>query len=235
MFKLPFRKGGKLLPEKLALIDRAMQLNSYDSIADLGGVWGVEGGYLFHALDQYPLKRAVMIDTHPTPAFTSKAARYPELQIITGNFGAPEIAQQAGHVGAAILFDVLLHQVRPDWDKVIDTYSRIADCLIVYNQQWTGSAATQRLLDLGEDEYFKNVPHKRHEPPYVDLFQKLNEKHPDHERTWRDVHHIWQWGITDDDLIAAAEGHGLRLLHRETYGRFGSLRNFQNRGFIFAR
>lgn len=234
MFKLPFRKGGKLLPEKLALIDTAMRLKGYDSIADLGGCWGVEGGYLFHALDRHPVRRAVMIDTHPTATFLKKAVNYPSLEIIQGNFGSPEIARQAGHVGAAILFDVLLHQVRPNWDEVIRTYAHVADCLIIYNQQWTGSGATQRLLDLGEDEYFRNVPHKRSEPTYAELFRRLDQKHPDHDRNWRDVHHIWQWGITDRDLIDVAEGCGLRLLHRSEHGRFATLRNFQNRGFIFA-
>lgn len=235
MFKLPFRKGGKLLPEKLALIDTAMRLKGFDSIADLGGVWGVEGGYLFHALESFALKRGVMVDTHPTTTFIDKAARYPHLDVIRGNFGDPDVARQVGRVGAVILFDVLLHQVRPDWDEVIRTYAGISDCLIIYNQQWTGSRATQRLLELGEDEYFRNVPHKRDKAPYRELFGRLDQKHPDHDRPWRDVHHIWQWGITDEDLVRVAGECGLRLLHRGDYGRFASLRNFENRGFVFAR
>lgn len=235
MLKLPFRKRGKLLPEKLALIDRAAHLKGFDSIADLGGVWGVEGGYLFHALDSFPIKRAVMVDTHPTQAFLERSALFPQLQIIKGNFGSPEVATQIGHVGAVILFDVLLHQVHPNWDDVIRTYANIADCLIVYNQQWAEDGSTRRLLDLGEDEYFKNVPHDRNKPPYKDLFRRLDEKHPDHDRPWRDVHHIWQWGITDKDLISVAETAGLRLIYQNNYGKFGRLANFENRGFIFAR
>jgi hypothetical protein len=235
MFKIPWQKKGKLLPEKLALIDESMRLKAFDSIADLGGVWGVQGGYLFYAMDRHHLKRTVMVDTHPTPEFLAKAEAYPGLQVIKGNFGEPETAARVGKVGAVLLFDVLLHQVKPDWLDVIRTYAGIADCLIVYNQQWIGGGSTKRLLELGEDEYFRNVPHKRSQPAYANLFRKLDEKHPHHERTWRDVHHIWQWGITDDDLIGVAESCGLQTRFRANYGRFSTLRNFENHGFIFCR
>lgn len=235
MFNLPFRKYAKLLPEKLALIDTASRLTNFDSIADLGGVWGVEGGYLFHALDTISMKRAVMVDTHPTDKFLARAKDHPELQVLQGNFGDPEIARQVGHVGAAILFDVLLHQVNPNWDEIIRTYANVADTLIIYNQQWTGTGSTERLLDLGEEAYFRNVPHRKTQDPYKNLFARLDQKHPDHDRTWRDVHHIWQWGIIDQDLIDVAEGCGMRLVHRKDLGRFGRLTNFRNRGFIFTR
>lgn len=235
MFKLPFRKYGKLLPEKLALIDTARRLTHFESVVDLGGVWGVEGGYLFHALSTKPLTRAVMVDTHPTETFLAKAANYPQLEVLTGNFGDPDIARRVGHADAVILFDVLLHQVRPDWDDVIRTYAELSNTLIIYNQQWTGAGVTQRLLDMGEAEYFRNVPHRQNQDPYRNLFDRLDEKHPDHDRTWRDVHHIWQWGITDDDLIATAEGCGMRPIHRVDLGRAFRLTNFRNRGFIFTR
>ena len=235
MFNLPFRKYGKLLPEKLALIDTAHRLTNFDSIADLGGVWGVEGGYLFHALDTMPVKRAVMVDTHPTEKFLAKARNYSQLEVLKGNFGDPQIARQVGPIGAVILFDVLLHQVNPDWDEVVRTYASVAETLIIYNQQWTGSDRTERLLELGEEAYFRNVPHRRTQDPYKHLFARLDEKHPDHDRTWRDVHHIWQWGITDEDLVSVAEACGMRLVHRADLGKFGRLVNFRNRGFIFTR
>lgn len=235
MFNLPFRKHGKLLPQKLALIDTARRLTGFESIADLGGVWGVEGGYLFHALDANPLTRAVMVDTHPTEAFLAKASRYPQLEVIKGNFGDPQVVRQVGSIGAVVLFDVLLHQVKPDWDDVIRAYASVADTLIIYNQQWTGSDCTVRLLELGEESYFSNVPHRRAQEPYKNLFTRLDEKHPDHDRPWRDVHHIWQWGIIDRDLISVAEASGMRLVHHTDLGQFGRLTNFRNRGFIFAR
>lgn len=235
MFKLPFRRVGKLLPEKLALIDTAARLKGFESIADLGGVWGVEGGYLFHALDRYPLKRAVMIDTHPTPTFLAKAAKYPQLEVIKGNFGDPAISARAGAVDAVLFFDVLLHQVRPNWDEVLAMYAQ-ARCLIIYNQQWTGPGDVVRLFDLGEAEYFRNVPHKRSHPAYNDLFRKLDQPHPDHNgRLWRDVHHVWQWGISDAALEAKATALGYRLEFKKNYGRFGRLPQFENHGFVFVK
>lgn len=235
MLKLPFRRMGRLLPEKLALIDNTMRVQKCNSVADLGGVWGVEGGYLFHALDHHGLNRAVMIDTHPTPTFLAKAAKYPELEVIKGNFGDPAIAARAGAVDAVLFFDVLLHQVRPNWDEVLAMYAQ-ARCLIIYNQQWTGPGDVVRLFDLGEDEYFRNVPHKRSNPTYSDLFRKLDQPHPDHNgRLWRDVHHVWQWGISDAALEAKAAALGYRLEFKKNYGRFGRLPQFENHGFVFVK
>jgi hypothetical protein len=100
---------------------------------------------------------------------------------------------------------VLLHQVAPDWDTILDMYAKNVRALVIYNQQWTGPGNNVRLLDLGEEEYF------------------------------RDVHHIWQWGITDADLEAKVAGLGFKLLHKKNCGRFGRLPNFENHAFIFAR
>ena len=67
------------------------------------------------------------------------------------------------------------------------------------------------------------------------LFDKLDEKHPDHDRPWRDVHHIWQWGISDEDLRTKLEGLGFRLEFSKNCGRFGKLPNFENHTFLFCR
>jgi hypothetical protein len=87
-----------------------------------------------------------------------------------------------------MLFDVLLHQVKPDWDEVLALYAKYARTFLIYNRQWTGEKSV-RLLDLGRGEYFRNVPHSPAEPPYDTLFDKLDETHPEHGRPWRDAHH----------------------------------------------
>ena len=54
-------------------------------------------------------------------------------------------------------------------------------------------------------------------------------------RPWRDVHDIWQWGITDRDLIArmAELGFGLRLF--ENTGPWRELERFHDGAFVFDR
>ncbi|ODR05028.1 hypothetical protein BHQ21_15465 [Mycobacterium sherrisii] len=225
----------KILQDKVDIIDQAFTSLNIESFADLGGVWRVDGGYTFHALDKHNIKDAALVDTHPTEKVIAKAKKYPQLRLIKGNFGDPAVADQVGKVDAVLLFDVLLHQVAPDWDKILEMYAKNVRALVIYNQQWTGPGSNVRLLDLGEDEYFRNVPHNPRQENYKDLFGKLDQIHPDHNRPWRDVHHIWQWGITDTDLEAKVDELGFTLLHKKNCGRFGRLPNFENHAFIFAR
>lgn len=145
------RQGGYwLVRGKINLIDRAFTSCRIESFADLGAVWGVEGAYTFRALDKYPVKEAVLVDGRITPTVAARANSYPQLRVIEGNFGDQEIADKVGNVDALFLFDVLLHQVSPDWDTILDMYAKNVRCLLIYNQQWIGSTTTVRLLDLGE-------------------------------------------------------------------------------------
>jgi hypothetical protein len=92
-----------------------------------------------------------------------------------------------------------------------------------------------RLLELGEDEFFRNVPHERTEKPYDNLFHKLDLKHPRLDMLWRDYPGIWQWGITDTDLRAKIESLDFRLQFMKNCGRFGNLANFENHAFVFNK
>jgi len=125
--------------------------------------------------------------------------------------------------------------VAPDWQRILEMYAPQTNCFIIYNPQWIRSKRTLRLLELGEEEYFRNVPHERTEEPYKDLFQKLGEKNPAHDRPWRDVNAIWQWGITNADLRAKVESLGFKLQFMKNCGRFGSLANFENHAFVFSK
>lgn len=131
------RQGGYwLVRGKINLIDRAFTSCRIESFADLGAVWGVEGAYTFRALDKYPVKEAVLVDGRITPTVAARANSYPQLRVIEGNFGDQEIADKVGNVDALFLFDVLLHQVSPDWDTILDMYAKNVRCLLIYNQQW---------------------------------------------------------------------------------------------------
>lgn len=133
------RQGGYwLVRGKINLIDRAFTSCRIESFADLGAVWGVEGAYTFRALDKYPVKEAVLVDGRITPTVAARANSYPQLRVIEGNFEDQEIADKVGNVDALFLFDVLLHQVSPDWDTILDMYAKNVRCLLIYNQQWIG-------------------------------------------------------------------------------------------------
>lgn len=232
MFRLARRVVNK---DKIDLIDHAFSSLSIESFADLGAVWRVEGAYTFHTLGKYRVRDAALVDLNVTTTVRDRAKSYPQLRLVSGNFGDQDIVDKVGEVDAVFLFDVLLHQVSPDWDVILEMYSKKANVFVIYNQQWTGSAETVRLLDLGETEYFRNVPHDRRVEEYSDLYRKLNDKHPELDRSWRDFPGIWQWGITDSDLESKVAQLGFELVHRKECGRFGRLRNFQNRAFIFSR
>jgi len=143
--------------------------------------------------------------------------------------------REVGEVDAIFLFDVLLHQVDPDWDRILEMYAPHTKSFIIYNQQWIGPGRNVRLLDLGEEEYFKNAPTLPTEGPYIGLINKLEEKHPDHNKKWKDVHHIWQWGITDMDLISKLDSIGFKLKYMSQAGKSTHLKNFSDHMFVFTK
>ncbi|MBI1820253.1 MAG: tetratricopeptide repeat protein [Nitrospirae bacterium] len=225
---------GNLMTEKMDLINYACQHFNIKSFADLGGVWGVDGGYTFYALEKYKIDRAYLVDTDFTRFVEAQQPLFPQLRLLKANFGSDSVAETIAGVDAVFLFDVLLHQVAPDWDEIINKLSKKIKYFIVYNQQYLGPN-TIRLLDLGEEEYFKNVPHRREEEPYKSLLEKMYQIHPSHNRIYRDIHNVWQWGITDIDLIEAMNKHGFEKVYYRNFGEWGGLKNFEGHSFIFKR
>lgn len=222
-------------PGKLELIERvARGIEGPWRFADLGGLWAVHGVYAFHALAQPGCVGGTEVDTHPTRNFLSALADEPLLAYVQGNFGDREVFAKLPHFDVVFLFDTLLHQVSPDWGEILRMYASRASHVVIFNQQYTGEQSI-RLLDLGEDAYFSNVPHDRNHPTYADLFRKLDEKHPAHDRNWRDVHHIWQWGITNNDLIARMAELGFEQTFHRDWGQVLDLARFENHAFIFSR
>ena len=224
-------------PSKRKLIDTAFGTlrPAVRSFADLGGVWRVEAGYTFYALDHYPIDRAYLVDTDITPRVSSKAGEYPQLDLINGNFGDPSVAETIGRVDAVFLFDVLLHQVTPNWDEILRMYAQVTDCFLIYNQQFIASDKTVRLADLGKEAYFQHVKMDPAIPHYRDFWEKPEEMHPQYQRPWRDIHNVWQWGITDRDLESLLNGLGFVLRHKRNCGRFSTWESFENHAFVFTR
>jgi hypothetical protein len=235
-----------LAQDKKDLVDFAAERFRMRSFADLGGVWNVDGGYTFYALQKVgpEIEKAFLVDTDFTDRVLEQKTAHPALQLIEGNFGSEQTVRQIGTVDAVFFFDTLLHQVKPDWDKILELYAPAAKCFLILNQQFVASEKTVRLLDLGEEEYFKNVPHAKAEEPYKSLFKKMYEMHPQHQRINRDIHNIWQWGITDDDLVAKMNSLGFKMQFYKNAGAFGwmenpgqvrTLPNFENHAFLFSR
>ncbi|SDA21865.1 hypothetical protein SAMN05216315_11727 [Nitrosospira sp. Nsp18] len=221
--------------EKKDLLDIAFDRNSPESIAELGCVWGIDCAYGRYALEKFRLKSVKMVDTHWTEPALEKVARHPEIEIFRGNFGELSMPETLGHVDAILLFDVLLHQVAPDWDRLLQIYAPYTKSFVIFNQQWVGSPLSIRLLDMGHEEYFRNVPHDPSHPPYQKLFDSMYEMHSDHNRIWRDVHHVWQWGITTADLLFTMDRLGFQLDYFKSYGKLNGLPNFSEQAFVFRK
>jgi hypothetical protein len=224
-----------LNPDKKELIDFACQRLNMQSFADLGGVWNVDGGYTFYAMEQHHIGHAILVDTDLTPPVLEKKKRHSGLKIIEGNFGDSSMPDRVGKVDGVFLFDTLLHQVNPNWDDILDMYARVSRILLVFNQQYINLRTTTRLLDLGREEYFRNVPHAPDEEPYKTYFRDLDAIHPQHGRPYRDIHNIWQWGIVDADLLGRMSELGFKMHFYKNCGRFGQLRNVENHAFAFCR
>jgi hypothetical protein len=234
--------AGKIFPDafenldinKRQLIDFACQLGMH-SFADLGAVWNVDGGYTFYAMERRNVQKAVIVDTNITPAVLARQKKHPGLKIITADFGQRTTLDEVGKVDGVLFFDTLLHQVNPNWDEVLEMYARIADIFVIFNQQYTNFTKATRLLELGREEYFRNVPHRADEEPYPTYFRDLDAIHPEHKKPYRDIHNIWQWGITDTALIAKMKDLGYKMQFYKNCGQWGHLRNVENHAFIFTK
>ncbi len=205
------------------------------SFADLGGVWGIDGAYTFYILRHYPIDRAVLADTDVTDKVREYQKRFDALVLLEGDFGDQRTVERIGQVDAVLLFDVLLHQVEPDWDEVLEMYAARTRCFLIYNQQFIAGTKTVRLPELGKEQYFQHVPMDPASPGYRNLFERPNEIHPRYNKRYGDVHNVWQWGITDDDMMVVLERLGFRVAFRKNYGQFSSFRSFENHAFVFVR
>lgn len=222
--------------DKLRLID--LTFNSLSprarSFADLGGVWKVNGAYSVHTLRHHRIERGILIDTDIPQALTSRLSRYPQLEVIRGDFTSQRTVDAVGEIDVVFLFDVLLHQAHPHWDEVLALYSKIAPCIVIYNQQFTRGEEAIRLTELPLSEYVELVPDFRLDV-YKYVFDHKTEMHPTYGKMWGDIHNIFQWGITDSALRTTMKRLGYEEVFYANFGRFSELSAFENHAFGFVR
>ena len=72
---------------KRELIELAWEKYHFHSFADLGGVGSKAAAYTFSSLENYPIDRAVLVDTRLQEDVREKASRHPNLLLVDKNFG----------------------------------------------------------------------------------------------------------------------------------------------------
>jgi hypothetical protein len=222
--------------DKLRLIDHTFNsiFPQARTFADLGGVWRVNGAYSVHTLRHHRIDRGILIDTDVPPGLEKRLKKYPQLEVIRGDFASQRSADAIGGVDIVYLFDVLLHQAHPHWDEVLTLYSKISPCIVIYNQQFTRGEEAIRLTDLPLSEYVKLVPDFRLDV-YRYVFDHKSEMHPTYGKAWGDIHNIFQWGITDRALRTTMKHLGYEEVYYANHGRFSELPAFENHAFVFVR
>ena len=204
------------------------------SFADLGGVWKVNAAYTLHTLKTFSIDRAILVDTDYPPALLTKLKQYKNLEVAQGDFGSQSVVDRVGAIDVIFLFDVLLHQANPDWDMILERYSRNCSCFITYNQQYIQGETTIRLTDLPFEQYIKLVSdHGAEISRYV--YDHKEEIHPDFNKPWKDIHNITQWGVTDKGLRETMNRLGYREVFFKNYGMFIDLPAFENHALVFVR
>ena len=157
------------------------------------------------------------------------------MTLVNKNFGDPAVPAQLGSVDVVFLFDVLLHQVKPNWDEILAMYAPVTQAFLIFNQQWISSDKTLRLLDLGEERYFQVVPPGRRAGPTKTCSPAWTSTTRSTSGSHRDIHNIWQWGIVDADLMAVMDRLGFKLQLFKNFGQFGRLKDFENHLFLYTR
>jgi hypothetical protein len=227
------RPDGRLGAFKLEMLELACDLVGARSVADLGGVRAVGGGYAFGAARRHGIRRVVLVDEDFTAEVTDRQSATSVLELVQGNFGDDRIAGRVGPVDVILLFDVLFRQVRPDWDEVLAMYAAQTRCFVVVQPTYNRPGADAvRLVDLGAQRYLDTVPDL---PVHIEALEHLDEANVGRGRRWRDVHDIWQWGITAAGLERKLDRLGFELAHHESRGRWRGLDAFDDCAFIFVR
>jgi GT2 family glycosyltransferase len=196
------------------------------------------GQYAFYTIDKPEVQRGALVDLSPGRAgdqllnVIEQAAERPGMEVLDSSFADPDTVTCLGQVDAILLFDVLLAMVDPDWDQVLEMYAPATSCFVIGNPQWELAETTVRLVDLGRERYLEAVPPGRF---HTELFDRLDEWHPGQHRPYRDTRGIWQWGITDADLVAKLDELGFSLKHEWSLTPPVQTKGFLNKAFVFTR
>ena len=222
---------------KARAIDYAIDQLGIESFASLEH--GMEyGQYAFYTIDKPTVERGTLIDFSLRRAgdqmlnVLEQAAERPGMEVIDGSFADPATVTDLGQVDAVLLFDVLVGMVDPDWDQVLEMYAPATSSFVIGNPQWELSETTVRLIDRGREEYLEAVPPAKF---HTELFDRLDEWHSGQHRPYRDTAGIWQWGITDTDLVAKLHELGFSLDRDWRLNPPVQTKGFVNKTFVFSR
>lgn len=225
----------QIKPHKAALITEAVTKLKIESIVDLGACWAVNGGYSFHALETGNITRSVIVDGNITDLTKLRAEKYDNVKLIEGMLGDRSVIERVGEIDAIIMFDILLHQVKPDWNEFLSLWSQKSDCLIIYNQNWEKTKNTVRFIDRGLEWYKQNVYFSNEEN--TDKWFGEHDIYDERQgKLKKDIYNFWQWGITTQDMINTISNLGFKLKAFYEYGSFNA--NFPwivKEGFIFTK
>ena len=222
---------------RLAAIDFAVDELEVESFADLD-MGQPLGTHALYAIGKPAIRRGVLLDARrarPRDQLLTAiehCTEHPGLRVIDRDPFDPATVVDIGHVDALFLFNLLLHAVAPDWDRVLELYAPSASCLVIGNPQWRAGGRTIRMIDLGREGFLGAVPaSERHRL----LFDRLDEWHPTEMRPHRDATTVWQWGITDAGLTAKLDQLGFRLQYERSHGSFPGADAFVSKTFVFVR
>jgi hypothetical protein len=148
---------GSVDPRKAQLVSAAIDRYGLTSIMDVGACWGVHGGYTFHALRSGKIERAFILDGEITELTRARATGDARVALVEGDLGDAEFVARLPDCDAAIMFDVLLHQVAPDWDQFLARYALKVNHFVIWNQDWAGSDSSVRYVERGLEWYLANV------------------------------------------------------------------------------
>jgi hypothetical protein len=217
-------------------IDFAVEQLGIESFADLD-MGRTYGEHAFYAIDKPTVREGVLADARPTRArdqlltAIERAAERPGMRVVDGDALDLATINEIGQVDAILMFNVLLHTVAPDWGRVLELYAPRTSCFVIANPQWQGNA-TVRLIDLGREQFLEAVPPSA---AHRDLFDHLDEWDPAQNRAYRDLRSVWQWGITDADLVAKLDELDFGLAYERSLGPFPGADAFENKAFVFSR
>jgi hypothetical protein len=222
--------------DKLRLIDHAFRtvMPAARTFADLGGVWNVNAGYTLYTLRNHPVQHGTLVDTNFPDGLQQRLSGLQNLSVIHGDFAQQETISKIGPVDIVFFFDVLLHQANPSWNEILAAYATTVNCFVIFNQQYVRGTETVRLTSLPLEEYISIAP-KGRDDIYRHAYAHAEEIHPQYNKPWKDIHNIFQWGITDSDLRMTMGRLGFTEVHFRNHGRFSNLPAFENHAFIFVK
>lgn len=222
-----------VIKQKKLLIDNALSYFKIDSLLDLGGNWNVDGVYSKYIYDNSDCRDITIVDAYWDHKLTKDYEFY-GINCIRETF-SKFFEREPRHFDCTLIFDILLHQVSPNWKEIINHISTISKNILIFNPQWISTDETVRLTKLPNAEYLSNVPHNKDEYPYNNYLKNPWNICPETGICYKDSYCIWQWGITNVDLISSFHKQNFDLLFSQNFKGWDLLDNFENYGYIFRK